>query len=126
MDTTTLDILVHDRQLLAALALGLVMVLYVAEVLWQVRLQARFLAALPVFARASLPPHPRQPWLAFVSTPRFALALWRSFRRDLPDDASAIIALKRQMRASLRREFALIALGVLAGGALIAVGWRGP
>lgn len=126
MDTTTLGILVHDRQLVAALALGLVMVLYVAEVLWQVRLQARFLAALPVFARAALPPHPRQPWLAFASTPRFAVALWRSFRCDLPDDVAAVIALKRQMRASLRREFVLIALAVLAGGALIALEWRGP
>lgn len=96
----------------------------VVEVVVQLRLQARFLDALPASKRAALPPHPRRPWLAFLGSPRFAWAIWRAFRRDQPDDPDAVLVLKRRMRASFRRElfwgpgFAAVLVG------LVASGWR--
>jgi hypothetical protein len=97
---------------------------WIVEVFFQLRLQARFLEALPASARAALPRHPRRPVLAFLGSARFQLAVWRSFRRDRDDDLSQVRALKRRMRISLRREiaWALTFLGTLI--ALLATGWR--
>lgn len=97
---------------------------WVVEVVLQLRLQARFLAALSEAKRAALPPHPRRPWLAFLGSPRFAWAIWRAFRRDHPDDPDAVLALKRRMRSSLRRELIWGPgfVGVLV--VLVVTGWR--
>ncbi|HVZ74829.1 MAG TPA: hypothetical protein VHJ20_20750 [Polyangia bacterium] len=113
-----------DRSLLGLLLLGVAFLPWVAEVFWQVRLQPRVLEALPDGARAALPPHPRRAALAFVSSARFQLAFWRLARRDSPEDADDVRALKRQVRASLRREIAWIVIGVGVLGALLATGWR--
>jgi hypothetical protein len=113
-----------DRSLFGTLIAGLAFLPWIVEVFSQVRLQARFLEALGPAARAALPRHPSRPLLAFVGSPRFALAVWRSFRRDLPDDEPPVRALKARMRASLRRElvWALAGLAVVAG--LVRAGWR--
>src|SRR5262245_15755116 len=91
---------------------------WIAEVIVQLRLQSRFLTALPEAARAALPRHPRRPWLAFLGSTRFQVALWRQFRRDLPDDVPAVLTLKRRMRRSLWREAAWVA-GLVATGVVM-------
>jgi hypothetical protein len=113
-----------DYAMVGTLILLLAFLPWVVEVVLQLRLQARFLGALPESKRASLPPHPRRPWLAFFGSPRFAWAIWRAFRRDQPDDGDAVLALKRLMRASFRRElfWGPGFLAVLVG--LVASGWR--
>lgn len=113
-----------DRALVGNLVLGAAFAPYVVEVILQVRLQARFLAALPEATRAALPPHPRRPWLAAVGSVRFFLALWRCFRRDYPDDPAPITVLKRKMRASLRRELVWGVGGVAVLIVLLSLGWR--
>jgi hypothetical protein len=113
-----------ERSLLGTLIAGLAFLPWVVEVFFQVRLQARFLEALPPATRAALPAHPRRPLLGFLGSTRFALAVWRSFRRDTPDDPPPVLELKARMRASLRREivWALGGLGILA--VLVHGGWR--
>lgn len=113
-----------DRALLGSLLLGLAFVPWTVEVFLQVRLQAQFLAALPHPVRAALPRHPRRPWLAFVSSPQFHLALWRSTRRDLPDDPVEVAVLKHKIRTSLRRELIWSLGGAAVLVALIVAGWR--
>lgn len=82
------------------------------------------MAAMPPAARASLPPHPRRPWLAVFGSVRFFLALFRWALRDLPDEPWEIRVLKRKMRWSVFRE-ASFALGfVTALVVLVRVGWR--
>ena len=112
------------RSVLGTLIVGVAFLPWIAEVAFQARLQARFLEALPAPDRAALPPHPRQAVLAFLGSPRFAWAVWCSFRRDTPDDPDVVRALKGRMRASLRRElaWALAGFGVLA--TFVATGWR--
>jgi hypothetical protein len=113
-----------DQTLIGTLILGVIFMPYVVEVLLQARLQARFLAVLPESTRARLPPHPRRPWLACIGSTRFFFALWRCIRRDLPDDPDPVLALKRKMRASVRRAivWGLCSVGVFV--ALLAWGWR--
>ncbi len=97
---------------------------YVIEVLRQVPLQARVMAAMPPETRAALPPHPRHPWLAVFGSVRFFLALLRWARRDAPDDAGEILVLKRKMRWSIVRE-AVFALGLATVLVLLVeTGWR--
>jgi hypothetical protein len=114
---------VVDRALLGSLAGSLVLAAAV-EIVVQLRLLTRFLDALPPAARAALPRHPRRPGLAFLGSTRFFLAIWRSFRHDLPEDSPAVLALKHRMRASLRREMFWAAGTVAATVALVAAGWR--
>ncbi len=97
---------------------------YVVEVLRQVPLQARVMAAMPPATRAALPPHPRRPWLTVFGSVRFFLALFRWALRDAPDDPREILALKRRMRWSGLREqlFALMFVTVLV--MLVKAGWR--
>jgi hypothetical protein len=113
-----------DRSLLGTLIAGLAFLPWIVEVFYQVRLQARFLEALPPESRAALPRHPSRPVLAFAGSPRFAMAVWRSFRRDVAGDPPDVRALKARMRWSLRREigWALSGLGVVAW--LVHGGWR--
>jgi hypothetical protein len=113
-----------DRQLFGSLIVGVAFLPWAAEIIWQVRLQARFLEALPPTARGALPRHPRRPILAFLGGFRFDFAMWRTWRRDQADDAPVVLALKRRMRASVRREivWALAGVGVLV--ALVHQGWR--
>lgn len=113
-----------DDRLAGSLLLFVAVIPYVVEVLRQVPLQARFLAALPAPTRTALPPHPKNPWLTPAGSVRFFFALWRCARRDAPEDAPEIAVLKRKIRASIRRElaFACVAAGVLT--ALLAAGWR--
>jgi len=103
-----------DGSLLGLAIAGAALLPWAAEILYQVKLQARFLVALPPATRAALPAHPREPWLAFLGSWRFHLALWRYARRDLPEDPTDVTALKQKVRASLRRQlvFALGGLGL--------------
>jgi hypothetical protein len=113
-----------DSALSGTLAVGAGFLPWMVEVAFQLRLQARFIAALPESVRAALPPHPRRPWLAFLGSLRFNLALWRYVRRDLPDDSPTITRLKRQICRSLRREMSWITGGVVVLAVLIATGGR--
>jgi hypothetical protein len=113
-----------DRSLLGLLIIGVAFLPWIVEVFYQVGLQARFIAAMPPDARAALPAHPRRPALAFLSSARFHLAFWRYARRDLPEDPPDVAALKRQVRASLRREFFWLAGGLATVAYLVARGWR--
>jgi hypothetical protein len=113
-----------DRSLFGTLIAALAFLPWVVEVFFQVRLQARFLEALPPGARAALPPHPRRPMLAFAGSTRFSLAVWRSFRRDAAEDPPPVLELKARMRRSLRRSivWTVGALGIVA--VLVHAGWR--
>jgi hypothetical protein len=113
-----------DRSLVGTLIAGLAFLPWIVEVFFQVRLQARFLEALPAETRAALPRHPRRPMLAFVGSTRFALAVWRSFRRDAPGDPPPVLALKARMRRSLRREIAWALGGLTIVALLVHAGWR--
>jgi hypothetical protein len=113
-----------DRDLLGTLMLAAVFVPYTIDVLEQVRLQARFLAALPSSVRAALPPHPRNPWLAMGASTRFFVALWRCARQEGPDDSDPVRAMKREIRSSVRREIVYLASGAVLVTALLASGWR--
>ena len=113
-----------DRSLLGTLIACLAFLPWIVEVFFQVRLQARFLEALSPEARAALPRHTRRPMLAFLSGPRFELALWRTWRRDAPGDAPAVRELKARMRRSLRREIAWALSGLAIVAVLVSIGWR--
>lgn len=111
-------------ELLGTSIVAVAFVPWIIEVIWQLRFQARFIAALPEAFRTKLPRHPRSPWLAFLARPRFHLALWRYARRDLPGDSDEILRMKRAFRASLRREL----FWVLGAGCVVTIllagGWR--
>jgi hypothetical protein len=113
-----------ERSLLGNLIAGLGFLPWIVEVAYQVRLQARFLEALPADKRAALGSHPRRPLLAFLGSTRFQLAVWRSFRRDAPDDPPPLLELKARMRASLRREIAWALGGLAILAYLVHGGWR--
>ncbi|HVX98018.1 MAG TPA: hypothetical protein VHK47_24105 [Polyangia bacterium] len=113
-----------ERSLLGNLIAGLGFLPWVVEIAYQVRLQARFLEALPPEKRAALPRHPRRPVLAFLGSTRFQLAVWRSFRRDAPDDPAPVLELKARMRASLRREILWALGGIAILVYLLHGGWR--
>jgi hypothetical protein len=113
-----------ERSLLGNLIAGLGFLPWIVEVAFQVRLQARFLEALPADKRAALPRHPRRPLLAFLGSTRFQLAVWRSFRRDAPDDEPPVLALKARMRRSLRREIVWALGGIAILAVLLRGGWR--
>jgi hypothetical protein len=113
-----------DRSLFGTLIAGLAFLPWMVEVFYQVRLQAHFLEALPPEARAALPRHPRRPVLAFAGSPRFAMAVWRAFRRDAPDDPADVRDLKARMRWSLRREIAWALGGLAVVAVLVRGGWR--
>jgi hypothetical protein len=107
-----------------ALILAVGVMPYIAEIVYQLYLQAVFVATLSPAKRAELPPHPEEPWKVFLGSLRFQLAFWRYIRRDFPDDPAPVSALKHRMRASLRREliWALFAAVVLV--ILLVKGWR--
>jgi hypothetical protein len=113
-----------ERSLFGTLIAGLAFLPWIVEVFFQVRLQARFLEALPAEARAALPRHARRPLLAFLSGPRFELALWRAWRRDAPDDPPPVLELKARMRRSLRREIVWALGGLAIVAVLVHGGWR--
>lgn len=99
---------------------------YAIEVLWQLKLQADFMAALPQETRAKLPPHPRSRWLVGASSVRFFFAVWRYVRRDLDSDSPLLLDYKRRIRASIRREFGFALGAALVIALLFAAGWRPP
>jgi hypothetical protein len=113
-------------ELVGMLVIAVAIAPYVIEVLSQLKLQARFMAALPEEARAKLPPHPRSPWLVGAGSLRFQLALWRYVRRDLDADPPVIVELKREIRASLRRELGFALGAALVIALLLIAGWRPP
>lgn len=113
-----------EPDLLGTLLLATVFVPYTVEVVWQLRLLTRFLTALPPPVRAALPAHPRRPWLATAGSTRFFLALWRCARRDAPDDTDGVRSLKREIRASLRRELVYGASAAALVVILVVNGWR--
>jgi hypothetical protein len=113
-------------ELLGMLIIAVAVTPYAVEVLSQLKLQARFMAALPVETRARLPPHPRSPWLVGAGSVRFHLALWRYVRRDLDTDTPALLDLKRRIRASVRRELAFALGAALVITLLFVAGWRPP
>ena len=113
-----------DQTLRGSLVLAAAALPYVVEVLRQVPLQARVMAAMSPETRAALPPHPRHPWLAVFGSVRFFLALFRWALRDRSEESRELLALKRKMRWSMFRE-ALFALGVvIVLVVLVETGWR--
>jgi hypothetical protein len=113
-----------NRSLFGLLIVGVAFLPWIVEVFYQVGLQARFLKAMPPDARAALPAHPKRAALAFLSSTRFHLALWRYARRDLPTDPPDVADLKRQVRASLKREALWLVLGLATVVILVVRGWR--
>ena len=113
-----------DSQLRGSLVLAAAAVPYVVEILSQVPLQARVIAALPPATRAALPPHPRRPWLTVFGSTRFFLALFWWALRSLPEDTPELAALKRRMRWSAAREMLFGAGFVAVLVALLKAGWR--
>jgi hypothetical protein len=113
-----------DSHLLPTLAVTALAIPYVVEILSQLPLLTRVMAALPDDVRARLPPHPRRPGLAVFGSARFFLALFRlALRRD-PADGPAVAALKQKMRASAVRE---AVFGLLFWGTSVVLwsrGWR--
>ena len=113
-----------DSQLRGALVLAAAAVPYVVEILRQVPLQARVIAALPPAVRAALPPHPRRPGLIVFGSTRFFLALFRWALRTAAQDAPEIASLKRRMRWSAAREMLFGAAFVTVLVELLRSGWR--
>jgi hypothetical protein len=113
-----------DLQLRGSLILAASAVPYVVEVLSQVPLQARVIAALTPEARAALPPHPRRPWLTVFGSVRFFLALFRWALRNDAADSVEIAALKRRMRRSVIREGLFATGSIIVLVALVRAGWR--
>ncbi|HET6150136.1 MAG TPA: hypothetical protein VFH68_21520 [Polyangia bacterium] len=113
-----------DLSLRGTLLLAALVFPYAAEVIYQVWLQARFLAAVPPAVRASWPRHPRRPWLSFCASLRFQIAVLRYARLNLPEDTPDVAFWKRKMRASVVREsYLLVGLAVTAV-VLVEFGWR--
>ena len=111
-------------QLAGALILGLVALVYAAEVAGQLWLQARLYAALPLATRLAFPPHPHEPSLLFLGSPRFHWALLRFIFRDGFADLGEVAALKGCARASIARQ-ALLVLAFAGTAALLCyIGWR--
>lgn len=113
-----------DLQLAGSLILAAAALPYIVEVLRQVPLQVRVMAALPAGVRAGLPPHPRRGLLTVAGSVRFFLALFRYALRDGPDDSTQIAALKRAMRWSAVREWLFGAAFVATFIVLWRIGWR--
>jgi hypothetical protein len=113
-----------DLPLLGTLILAALALPYTVEVFFQVWLQARFLAVLPASVRAGLPPHPQRPWLSFLASLRFQMALLRYALRDLPEDAPLIATWKRRVSASIVRESILVGGLIVSTIVLVAYGWR--
>ena len=114
-----MDLPLRGTLILAALVLP-----YATEVIYQVWLQARFLAVVPSAVRASWPRHPRRPWLSFYASLRFQIAVLRYARRDALDDPPDLAFWKRKMRASMMRESFLLSALAFTTIALLASGWR--
>jgi hypothetical protein len=113
-----------DSQLRGSLLAAAAAVPYVVEVLRQVPLQARVIAAMPAAGRAALPPHPRRPWLTVFGSTRFFLALFRWALRTAPEEPAEISSLKRRMRWSAAREGAFAAGFIAVLCVLVRSGWR--
>ncbi len=97
---------------------------YTVEVFYQVRLQARFLEAIPQEVRAGFPRHPKRALFSFLASLRFQIAVLRYARLNLPDDAAATTYWKRRMRASIIRESILLGCLAVSTGVLLWLGWR--
>ena len=111
-------------QLTGYLVLATVAIPYVVEVLRQVPLQVRVMAAMPPAIRAGLPPHPRRGWLTVAGSVRFFLALFGYALRHDPNDLPEMTALKRAMRRSVLREGIFAAILVATAIILWRIGWR--
>jgi hypothetical protein len=115
-----------DLELIGTLVLAATALPYVVEILRQLPLLTRVMAALPPEVRARLPPHPRRPWLAVFGSARFFIALFRyALRKDAADPAD-VAALKRAMRWSAVREGLFGVAFWSATVVLWRLGWRPP
>jgi hypothetical protein len=110
--------------LVATLIVTAAAIPYVVEVLAQLPLLTRVMAALPHDLRARLPPHPRRPALAVFGSARFFIALFRWGLRNDPADGPDLAALKRKMRASAAREAVFGVVFWATAAVLWARGWR--
>ena len=113
-----------DRSSAGLVVLAPLVLLYTAEVFYQVWLQARFLEAIPADVRAAFPRHPRRALFSFFASLRFQFAVLRYARINLPDDAAVTTLWKRRMRASMVRESILLSCLAVAVGVLLYTGWR--
>lgn len=110
--------------LLATLGVTAAAIPYAFEILSQLPLLTRVMAALPEEVRARLPRHPRRPALAVFGSTRFFLALFRLALRNGPADGPELVILKRKMRASALRETVFGLIFWVTAGVLWAHGWR--
>jgi GrpB-like predicted nucleotidyltransferase (UPF0157 family) len=109
-----------DAQLAGFLVVAVAAIPYVVEILGQVPLLTRVMAALPAERRAELPPHPHRAQLAVFGSTRFFLALFRDALRNDVRDSGELVALKRKMRASAVREALFGIIFIVA----VVVAWR--
>ena len=120
LDCGAVRCLLLDVQLTGNLVVAVAALPYVIEILGQLPLLTRVMAALPAEVRAELPPHPRRPHLAVFGSARFFLALFRYALRNDARDPGDMVALKRKMRASAMREALFGVIFVVA----IVMAWR--
>jgi hypothetical protein len=113
-----------DLQLAGTMILGLLAVLYAAEVMGQLWLQARLYSALPEETRLAFPPHPPEPWRLFLGSARFHVAFLRAIFRDSHADTGELAALKGCARASVARQALLVAVFLATAAILYAAGWH--
>lgn len=107
-----------------SIAVALAHAPFVREVVLQLRIQPRLYGAIAPEVRAGFPASPRDGRLIFVASPRFIAAFRRWLWAEVAGEDAEVAALKRAMRASMRRE-KIAAIAAFAFAALMWVrGWR--
>lgn len=115
-----------DFQLAGMLIVIAVATPYMVEILRQVPLLTRMIAALPPDVRARMGRHPRDPRLGIFGSARFFVRLFRYALRTDPEDSAAIAILKRKARWSALREGIFGVLLLITVIVLWRQGWRPP
>ena len=90
-------------------------ILFLLEVVMQIRLQMKLIPILPVEARHSLPKFPNKQQTSLFASIPFQKAFWDYVFLDHTMDSGDISKLKKKIRASIKRKiaFALIDLIVI-------------
>jgi len=115
-----------DFELTGLLIVTVVAVPYMVEILLQLPLLARMIAALPPEVRARLGRHPRHPRLGVFGSTPFFLRLFRYALHDDAGDTAEMAGLKRRARRSAIREAVFGLLLITTVVVLWRAGWRPP
>jgi hypothetical protein len=121
-----LDSCLMDLELAGLLIVTVVAVPYMVEILLQLPLLTRMIAALPPDVRARLGRHPHHPSLGVFGSTRFFVALFRYALRNDAGDTAEMTSLKQRARRSAIREgvFGLVLIMTII--VLWRAGWRPP